>query len=95
MVRFFWDGSSKINGRSGCGVAIKGIDRDKWITVSNIALPLGVGVAMAAEVMGVCVLTGILDLVLHKSLGVTYVHQCIDKKPSKIVHVFLFGKVIS
>ena len=34
----------------------------------KIAVLLGIGTAMAAEVMGVCVLTSILDLVLHKRL---------------------------
>ena len=34
-----WDGSSKINDRSGCGVVIKGVDRNKWITISNSRNP--------------------------------------------------------
>ena len=51
MVRDFWDGSSKINGRSGCGVVIKGADKDKWITISKIAVPLGMCSAMTAEVV--------------------------------------------
>ena len=64
-----WDGSSKNNGRSGCGVVIKGGDRDKWITISKVAVPMGVGTALAAEVMGVCVCScGNIDLVFHKSL---------------------------
>ena len=36
-------------------------------TFSKIAVLLGTGMAMATEVVGVCVLTGILDHVLHKS----------------------------
>ena len=60
--------SSKVNGRSGCGAVTKGVDRNMWVTTSKIAVPLGVGTAMAAEVMGVCVLTSILDLALHTSL---------------------------
>ena len=27
----FWDGSTKTCGRSGCGVVIKGVDKEKWI----------------------------------------------------------------
>ena len=52
MLKGFWDGSSKINGRSCCGVVIKGVDRNKWITISKIAVPLGISTAMAAEVVG-------------------------------------------
>ena len=52
-VKGVWDGSSKNNGKSCCGV------RAKWITISKIAVPLGIGTAMAADVV-VCVLSGIL-----------------------------------
>ena len=52
---------------SGCGVVIKGFDRDRWVTISKITVLLKVGAVMAAEVMGVCVLTGILDLVFSNS----------------------------
>ena len=34
----FGDGSSKNNGRSGCGVVIKGVHKNKWITISNIVI---------------------------------------------------------
>ena len=44
-VQGFWDGSSTNNGRSRCGVVIKGVDKDKWITISKIAAPLGIGTA--------------------------------------------------
>ena len=64
-MKGFWDGSSKDNGKSGCGVVIKGVHRDR-LTISRIALLLKVGTAMAAEVMGVCVLTEILDLVFQQ-----------------------------
>ena len=74
----FWDGSSKINDRSGCGVVIKGVDRNKWITISKIAEPLSIGTTIIAEVVGVCVLTGIVDLVLNKSLSMKNNNQCID-----------------
>ena len=54
VVKSFWDGSSENNGRSGCGVLIEGVDRDEWITISMVAVPLSVSTATAAEVM--CVL---------------------------------------
>ena len=44
-------------------MVIKGVDRGRWVTISRVAVPLKVGAAVAAEVAGVCVLTGILDLV--------------------------------
>ena len=48
------------DGTSGCGIVIKGVDRQKWVTISKIAVSLKVGAAIAAEVFGVCVLTGVL-----------------------------------
>ena len=51
---------------------------DKRVAISKIAVPLGIGTAMIAEVVGVCVLTGILDLVLNNNLSVKNFHQCID-----------------
>ena len=57
-VRGFWDGSSKCYGRSCCGVVITVVDRNKWITISNIAVPLGTRTSMTAEVVGLCVLPG-------------------------------------
>ena len=73
-----WGGSSKNKGRSGRGVVVKGADEDKWITISKVAVSLGVGTVMAAEVMGVCVLTSIPDLVLHKVSALKITNQCID-----------------
>ena len=34
-VRGVWDGSTKTNGRIGCGVVIPDVDRDKWITINR------------------------------------------------------------
>ena len=76
-VKGFCDGSCKVNGTSGCGVAIKEVDRERWVTISRSAVPLKVGTAMGAEMMGVCVLTGILDLVFHKCLCVQNTSRCI------------------
>ena len=50
-MKGFWHGSSKNNGRKGCGVVIKGVGRDKWIALSKIAVALGTGTAMVAEVV--------------------------------------------
>ena len=47
-----WDGSFKDDGRSGCGIMIKRVDRQKWLTISKIAVLLIVRSAMAAEVVG-------------------------------------------
>ena len=52
-VRGFWDGSSKRDGKSGCGVVIKGADRNKLITISKIRVLLDTCTATTAEVVGV------------------------------------------
>ena len=54
-MKGFWNGSSKNNGGSGCGVASTGAGRDKWFMISKVAMPKFVGTAMVAEAMGVCV----------------------------------------
>ena len=71
--------ASKDSGRSGCGIVIKGVDREKWVTISTIAVPLKVGAAMAAEIAGVCVLTSILDLIICKCLSVRNINQRINR----------------
>ena len=58
----------KTDGRCGCGGVIKGVDKDTWITISKIAVPLKTCTAMAAKIAGASVLTGILDLVLKQSV---------------------------
>ena len=78
MQRDFWDGNSKINDRSGCGVVIKEADKDKWITISKIAVFWCRCTIMTAEVMDVCVLTGILDLVVGKIHSMKNIGKCID-----------------
>ena len=77
-VQGFWNGSFKVHGRGGCGVVVKDVDKDKWITTSKIAVLWGLCTALAAEVFGACVLTGILDLVLHKRLCVRNNNQCVN-----------------
>ena len=54
-VKGCWAGSFEDNGKCRCGVVIKGDDRERWVTISRIAVPLEVGTAVAAEVAGVCV----------------------------------------
>ena len=59
-------------------VVIKGVDRERCVTIGRIAVPLKVGTAMATEMMGVCVFAGILDLVFHKCLCVYNINRCIN-----------------
>ena len=54
-IRGLWDGGAKANGRCGCGVIIKGADRDTWVTISKIAVPLRTCSAMTGEVVGACI----------------------------------------
>ena len=56
----------------------KGLTDKNWETISNVAVPLKVGAAMAAEVLGVCVLTSVLDLILCKNPECTE-HQSTNK----------------
>ena len=53
--------------------------RDKWVTISKIAVPLKVGAAMTTEIAGICVLTSILDLILCKCLSVQNINQRINR----------------
>ena len=78
-MKGYWDGSFKDNGRSGCGVVIKGFNRERWVTITKIAIPLKVGTAMAAEVAGVCVLKSIFDLIFCECWCVQNVNQCINR----------------
>ena len=64
-IKEFRDGTCRNTEKSGCGVVIRLVDTERWVTISRIAVPLKIGTTMAAEMMGVCVLTGILDLVVH------------------------------
>ena len=49
--------------------------RDKWITISKIAVPMGMCTAMTAEAVGVCILTGILELVLSSNVFKKNINQ--------------------
>ena len=57
-ARCHWGGGRKDNVRSGCGVVIKTVVTDDWITVSKCAMPSKVCTAMAAEIAGAGMLTG-------------------------------------
>ena len=78
-IRGFWDGSLKDDGRSGCGIVIKGVDSEKRVTICKIAVPLKVGAALAAEVIGICVLTSVLDLIFCKKMSVQNINQRINR----------------
>ena len=62
-VRGFGDGNTKTDCVGCCGVVIKGVDKNKWITISKIVVCLRMCTAMATEVVGVSVLIEILDFV--------------------------------
>ena len=80
-----WDGRIKKQCKSVCGVVIKGVDRERWVTISKIAVPLKVGTAVAAEVAGVCVLTGILDLIFCKILVCSECQPVYQQSPQQIM----------
>ena len=49
----------KADGTSGCGIAIKGVDRDKWITINKIVVPLAVFSAPSARCYVFCLLLSV------------------------------------
>ena len=75
-VRGYWGGSKKkVMAQAVGGDVIKAVDRENWITISKIAVPLNVRTAMAAEIAGAGMLTGALDLFLEKKVqSGTYQH---------------------
>ena len=77
-VKGFWDGSCKEDGRSGCGVVLKGVDKDKRVKISKITVPLTECTAMAAEMRGVCLFMGVLSLILNKNLNFGSINRCVD-----------------
>ena len=87
-IRGFLDGSFKDDGRSGCGIVDH---RSRQTQTGKIEVPLKVGAAMAAEVLGVCVLTSILDLIFCKSLSVQNMNQRILCCRQQIHPLFVFG----
>ena len=49
---------------------IKGVDRENWITISMVAVPLATCTAMEAEVTGACILANVTDLIYGSDQGV-------------------------
>ena len=58
-VRGFWDGGKKRDGTSGWGIVIKGVDGDKWITISKIVVPFAVCSALSARCYVFCLLLSV------------------------------------
>ena len=77
-MKGFWDGSCKDNEKGGCGLVVKGVDKENWVTISKIELPLRVHTAMAADMTGECLLIGVLNLILNRNLNVGSINRCID-----------------
>ena len=59
-------------------MVLKGVDKEKWVTISNIALPLTDCTAMAAEMTGVCLLMYVLNLILNKNQNFGSINRCAD-----------------
>ena len=76
-VRGYWGGSKKESGSSGCGVVIRAVDRERWITVSNISALVKASTAVAAEVRGTYILTGGQDLMFGQSRMATHCNEII------------------
>ena len=68
-IRGIWDGSKKQGGKTGCGRVITAPDKENWMTVCKIAVPLTTRTAMASEVAGAPVQTQKLDLSLTNNLS--------------------------
>ena len=79
-VKCYWDGSFKdFEWQTWMWCGDKRGRQEQLVTISRIAVPLQVGTAVAAEVAGVCVLTGILDLIFYKCLCAQRVNQIINR----------------
>ena len=69
-MRKYWDMSKTNNGSSGCGIVINAFDRENWITISKISVPLKASTAVDAEVVGADILTEVLSLILGQQMNV-------------------------
>ena len=74
-VKGFWDGSSKNNGRSCCGVIFKCVDRNKWIALSKIAVSLTIGTASPPKVVFVSLQASWISS--YSNLSNKNINQCI------------------
>ena len=50
-MRGYWDRRNKKNGKSGCEIVIKTVDKETGTTITKIAVPLKVCAAMAARIV--------------------------------------------
>ena len=76
--RYGWDGATKSDDTSGCGVVIKEVDKVRWATASEIAVPsANQGSALAARVAGRSLLTEVVDLVGRENLTGKIIDCCI------------------
>ena len=78
-VREYCDGSKKDTGCSGHGVVIKAVDRECWITINKIAVPLKVSTALATEIAVASVLTEVLNLSVEKKSNMQTDTDCIKR----------------
>ena len=51
----YWDGSTEEDGCSRCGIVIKAVNMENWITISSAAVPLETSTARTTEIAGACV----------------------------------------
>ena len=54
-LRSYWDGSTEEDGCSGCGIVIKAVNMENWITISSAAVPLETSTARTTGIAGACV----------------------------------------
>ena len=80
-MRGFWDGSKIMDGSSGCGIVIKGVDKERK-SISKIAALLEV-CALSAEVTGACMLTNILNVAFHKNVSLKILTSALTKTPEE------------
>ena len=61
-------------------MVVKGVDKENWVTIRKIALRLRECTAMAAEMTGVCLLMGVIDLIWSTDLHVNNnINRCMKK----------------
>ena len=78
-VRGYWMVAKRDEGWSGCGVVIKAVETTNWISISKIAAPLKVCTAMAAEIAGAGMLTGVVFSLEKKEFNLQNINSCIDE----------------
>ena len=71
--------ASKTTAAADVELSSKGSTEKNGVTINKIAVPLKVSAAMAAGIVGVSVLTNVLDLILCKCLSVQNVNPRINR----------------